>query len=110
MSSRSPRSFTAFANANQQNALSNKLDAVFAMIDAGELAEARDKPPMPMLGHVTSSYMSPNVGHSIAMALLRDGRNRMGDQVSLKLMDGRTVTATVTDPVFYDKEGAKARG
>jgi sarcosine oxidase subunit alpha len=74
------------------------------------VAEARDKPPMPMLGHVTSSYMSPNVGRSIAMALLRDGRNRMGDRVSLKLMDGRTVTATVADPVFYDKEGAKARG
>lgn len=74
------------------------------------VAELKDKPPMPMLGHVTSSYMSPNVGRSIAMALLRDGRNRMGERVSLRLMDGRTVNATVVDPVFYDKEGVRARG
>lgn len=74
------------------------------------VAEVREKPPMPMLGHVTSSYMSPNVGRSIAMALLRDGRDRMGEQVALKLMDGREVRATVVDPVFYDKDGARARG
>ena len=74
------------------------------------VAEIMDKPPMPMLGHVTSSYFSPNVERSIAMALLEDGRNRMGEQVSLKLMDGRVIRATVADPVFYDKDGARARG
>ena len=73
------------------------------------VAEVKDKPPMPMLGHVTSSYMSPNVGRSIALALVRDGRNRMGEQVALKLIDGRVVRATVTEPVFYDKDGARAR-
>jgi len=73
------------------------------------VAEVKDKPPMPMLGHVTSSYMSPNVGRSIALALLRDGRNRMGEQVSLRLMGGPVVRATVTDPVFYDKDGTRAR-
>ena len=26
-----------------------------------------------MIGHVTSSYLSPNLGRSIAMALLRGG-------------------------------------
>ena len=82
----------------------------FSPDGAHVVAESRKKPPMPMLGHVTSSYMSPNVGRSIAMALLRDGRSRMGERVSLKLMDGRTVGATVADPVFYDKEGARARG
>lgn len=73
------------------------------------VAELRQQPPMPMLGHVTSSYMSPSVGRSIAMALLYDGRNRMGEQVSLKLMDGRLVKATVTDTAFFDREGARAR-
>ena len=73
------------------------------------VAEVRDQPPMPMLGHVTSSYISPNIGRSIAMALVYDGRSRMGQQVQLKLVDGRVVTATVTDCVFYDKDGGRAR-
>ena len=74
------------------------------------VAEVKDHPPMPMLGHVTSSYMSPNLGRSIAMALVYDGKNRMGDQLSLKLIDGRVVKAAITDPVFYDREGTRARG
>ena len=73
------------------------------------VATTKDKPPMPMLGHVTSSYMSPNLNRSIAMALMLDGRNRMDEKVKLKLIDGRAVTATVCDPVFYDKDGVRAR-
>nr|WP_306266822.1 sarcosine oxidase subunit alpha family protein [Pararhizobium sp. IMCC3301] len=34
--------------------------------------------PVPMLGHVTSSYFSPNLGRSIAMAMIESGRNLMG--------------------------------
>ena len=37
--------------------------------------------PVPMLGHVTSSYWSAAMGRSIALALLRDGRNRYGATV-----------------------------
>ena len=74
------------------------------------VAEVKEAPPMPMLGHVTSSYMSPNLNRSIAMALIYDGRNKMGEKVSLKLIDGRVITAAVTDTVFYDKEGIRARG
>ena len=74
------------------------------------VAEVKETPPMPMLGHVTSSYMSPNLRCSIAMALIYDGRNKMDEQVSLKLIDGRVVKARVADPVFYDKEGTRARG
>ena len=32
--------------------------------------------PLPMLGHVTSSYWSPTLGRSIAMALIKGGRAR----------------------------------
>ncbi len=74
------------------------------------VAEVKETPPMPMLGHVTSSYMSPNVGRSIALGLLYDGRSKIGERVSLKLMDGRVVGATVADTIFYDSEGARARG
>ena len=74
------------------------------------VAEVLDQPPMPTIGHVTSSYMSPNAGRSIALALLQDGVNRKGETVSLRLMDGSVHQALVTDTVFVDKEGARVRG
>ena len=64
--------------------------------------------PVPMIGHVSSSYYSACCGHSIAMALVKGGRDRMGDTVYAPLADGRVIEATITEPVFYDKEGAKA--
>lgn len=73
------------------------------------VAELRDKPPMPTLGHVSSSYMSPNLGRSIAMAAITDGRNRKDEKVKVRLMDGRVVTCRVADYVFYDKKGDRAR-
>jgi sarcosine oxidase subunit alpha len=46
---------------------------------------------------------------SIAMALLVSGHSRHGETVTISL-DGRTVNATVTKPVFYDEEGEIIRG
>ena len=66
-------------------------------------------PPTPHLGHVTSSYWSPNLGRSIAMAVIRDGFARMGDKLTVPLLD-RRVAATVTGTVFYDPEGARLNG
>jgi sarcosine oxidase subunit alpha len=66
----------------------------------------KDKPPMETIGHVTSTYHSPTLGRSIAMALINDGRNRMGETLSFPI-EGKTIRAKVTDPVFYDKEGAR---
>ncbi|MGD9742528.1 MAG: glycine cleavage T C-terminal barrel domain-containing protein, partial [Dongiaceae bacterium] len=66
-------------------------------------------PPMTMLGHVTSSYYSPNVGRSIAMAVVKNGRNRMGDTVYVPLVD-RVIRAKVTEPRFLDLEGARLNG
>ncbi len=69
------------------------------------------KPPMEMLGHVTSSYYSPNAvhngstGRSIAMALLKDGFARLGDTVDLALIDGRHVRAKVVKPNFLEEAG-----
>lgn len=37
--------------------------------------------PVPMLGHVTSSYFSPTLGRSIAMALVESGHTKMGQTV-----------------------------
>jgi sarcosine oxidase subunit alpha len=63
-------------------------------------------PPMKMIGHVTSSYYSANLGHSIALALIKGGRQRDGDRVFIPLED-RTISATITEPRFFDKAGER---
>nr|WP_137389208.1 sarcosine oxidase subunit alpha family protein [Rhodoligotrophos defluvii] len=65
------------------------------------------QPPMDMIGQVTSTYWSPTLGRSIALALIRNGRERMGQVISFPLGDGKVVRAKVVEPVFYDKEGAR---
>ena len=65
---------------------------------------------MKTLGHVTSSYYSPTLERAIALAMLDNGRARVGEPVRLPLEDGRVVTATVTNPVFFDPEGSRLHG
>ena len=67
--------------------------------------------PMEMLGHVTSSYFSPNLGHSIAMALLKGGHERMGQTVYIPMLDGQPpIKARITKTSFYDPEGDRLNG
>ena len=63
--------------------------------------------PVPMVGHVSSSYFSACCGHSIALALVKGGHHRMGETVYAPLSNGRVIKAEITDPVFYDKQGAQ---
>ena len=66
------------------------------------VSEVKSKPPMNMLGHITSSYMSPNIGRSIAIALLKDGFNLKGQTLNVALMNGNSQRVIVTDPVFLN--------
>ncbi|MFT5507027.1 MAG: sarcosine oxidase subunit alpha [Hyphomicrobiaceae bacterium] len=76
--------------------------------------------PMPMLGHVTSSYVSPNVarggtgdpqqsgdGRSIAMAMIAGGHSRVGTRLYATTREGFT-EVQVTKPVFFDPDGGRA--
>jgi sarcosine oxidase subunit alpha len=68
------------------------------------------KPPMPMVGHITSSYHSPNCGRSIAMALVEGGLGRKGQALYAPLAGGKTIACTIADsPVFWDPEGERLR-
>ena len=69
----------------------------------------RGAAPRPMLGHVTSSYFSGTLGRSFALALIKSGRQRMGETIYAALPDG-AVPVQVVSPVFYDKEGARRDG
>ncbi len=89
-------------------------DPKFVLPEGAQIvAEHKEKLPMTMIGHVTSSYMSPNVdqGRSIAMALIADGRNRMGEKVNIPdLKTNRNRVATICEPIFFDKEGSRTNG
>jgi sarcosine oxidase, subunit alpha len=60
------------------------------------------------IGHVTSAYGSATLGHGFALALVADGRSRIGSKL-LVAMEGRAIEVTVTDPVFIDKPGERPR-
>ena len=86
-------------------------DPAYVLPEGAHLVEeVKSAPPMKTIGHVTSSYMSPNVGRSIALALVEGGLSRMGESLVVRTHDGRTENVTVTGTVFFDKEGERARG
>ncbi len=68
------------------------------------------KPPMVMVGHVTSSYHSPNLERSFALAMIKGGRDKTGQRVFAPLVGGKTVACIITEPVFFDPEGERLRG
>ncbi|MCK6451998.1 MAG: sarcosine oxidase subunit alpha family protein [Alphaproteobacteria bacterium] len=78
--------------------------------EGAHLVADRDAvPPMPMLGHVTSSYWSVALDAPIALAMIKGGRARMGETVYAPLPD-RVAAATVVEPCFWDPEGKRLHG
>lgn len=66
-------------------------------------------PPVPMLGHVTSSYMSAELGKPFALALVKGGHARIGDTVHVPVgLD--LIAAEITGSVLVDPEGARRDG
>ncbi len=64
------------------------------------------KSPVEMLGHVTSSYYSPNLKKSIALAVVKGGKKMMGKKLLIP-MENKSINVTIADPVFLDKENRK---
>ena len=56
---------------------------------------------MQMVGHVTSSYYSPNLGRSFALALVKDGLKKKNLSVFAP-MPNKTIEGKITNPVFID--------
>src|SRR5918997_1771140 len=74
------------------------------------LADAQlPPPPVPMMGHVTSSYRSAELARPFALALVRGGRERVGDTVHVPV-NGTLVPVEVTGSVLVDPEGARRDG
>ncbi|MFO1069274.1 MAG: sarcosine oxidase subunit alpha family protein [Geminicoccaceae bacterium] len=73
------------------------------------VAEPKQRIPMPMIGHVTSSYRSANLGRSIAMALVQGGRARMGQTLWVPMPE-RMIEVEVVSPVFIDPKNERLDG
>jgi sarcosine oxidase subunit alpha len=108
------RSFTRPDTARGDRKQLIGLQTVDPMLVLPEGGQIVDQPqwtaPVTTTGHVTSSYFSEALGRSIALAVLKNGRARMGQTIHVTLDDGRVAPATITDPVFLDREGKRQHG
>jgi len=83
-------------------------NATDVLPEGGQIVIDPDAPmPVPMIGHVTSSYYSACLGHSIALALVKGGLSRMGEIVHVPLAGGKVISARISGSVFYDLERAR---
>jgi sarcosine oxidase, subunit alpha len=71
--------------------------------------DARLEPPVPMLGHVTSSYRSAALGRTFALALVKGGRDRIG-QTLAAWHDGAMTPVTVAESVLFDPGNERRDG
>jgi len=66
------------------------------------------------IGYVTSSYYSPILGRSIAMAQLKGGLSKISETVLVKIVQEKQglkeIPCEVSSSVFYDAEGEKVDG
>ncbi|WP_213302103.1 sarcosine oxidase subunit alpha family protein [Paraburkholderia sacchari] len=86
-------------------------DAKFVLPEGGQIvdvnAQQRADGTTAMIGHVTSSYYSPILDRSIALAVVKGGHNKTGEYVCISMADGRRVKAKIASPIFYDTEGVR---
>ncbi|TWG53939.1 sarcosine oxidase subunit alpha [Aminobacter sp. J44] len=73
------------------------------------VADPNQPVPMKMVGHVTSAYWSANCGHSIALALVEGGRDRIGQMLYVPMPD-KTIEVEVTGTIFFDEKGERLNG
>jgi sarcosine oxidase subunit alpha len=74
--------------------------------EGAQIVAETNKKPVEMLGHVTSSYFSPNLNKSIALAVIKSGKKLNGKKMFVP-MKKKTIEVTITDTVFLDKENKR---
>ena len=85
-------------------------DSSFILEEGAQIVPmANPSPGTPALGHVTSSYWSPALGRSIALALVAGGRSRVGQRLYVP-MPGKSHPVEIVPPVFYDPKGERLHG
>jgi sarcosine oxidase subunit alpha len=110
------RSFTRSENVNplrKQFVGLLPIDAKTLLPEGAQIIEATDgvlpPAPVPMLGHVTSSYRSAELARPFALALVKGGHSRIGETLHVPV-GGALVPVEVTGSVLVDPEGARRDG
>ena len=81
-------------------------DPSVVLEEGSQLVEVETSLPMPMVGHITSSYYSPNLGRSIALALIKSGIKKKGTKLIVPTIN-KSVEVEVTNPVFIDPKNER---
>ncbi|MGJ8646604.1 MAG: sarcosine oxidase subunit alpha family protein [Marinomonas colpomeniae] len=94
---------------NRKQMVGLKTKDPMKVIPEGSQAVLDPKAPMPvpMEGHISSSYWSESLGHSIAMGFIKDGLDKMGDTVYYPMADGTVIEAEICSPIFFDPKGER---
>ena len=74
--------------------------------EGAQIVSDISKKPVEMLGHVTSSYFSPNLNKSIALAVVRNGKKMKGQKLIVP-MENKNINVIVSDSIFLDKENKR---
>jgi sarcosine oxidase subunit alpha len=87
------------------------IDPAFRLKEGTQLIEGDTigAPPVTMLGFVTSSYVSAQLGRTFALALVSSGRDRVGTQIHAAV-GNRAVPVQVVGPVLVDPQGTRRDG
>lgn len=86
------------------------VDGTSVLPEGAQLIEDPDTAaPVPLVGHVTSSYYSACLDHPIALGLLAGGHKRYGEVLYAATPKGDPVQVTVVKPVFIDPQGDRQR-
>ena len=97
------------ANRKQLVGLETQDPSVVLEEGAQVTANAAQRAPMQLIGHVSSAYFSATLGRSIALALVAGGRARLGQTLYVP-MPGSDIPVKVCAPVFYDPKGERLNG
>ena len=81
-------------------------DPNIVLEEGAQIVSELNQKPIEMLGHVTSSYFSPNLNKSIALAVVKDGKNMMGKKLFIP-MENKNIGVTISNTIFYDEENKR---
>jgi len=81
-------------------------DPSIVLEEGAQIVSELNQNPIQMLGHVTSSYFSPNLNKSIALAVVKGGKDMLGKKLYIP-MENKTINVTVSNPVFFDEENLR---
>jgi len=81
-------------------------DPSVVLEEGAQLVEIETSLPMLMVGHITSSYYSPNLGRSIALALVKSGTKKIGSKLIVPMLN-KSVEVEITNPVFIDPQNER---